>query len=267
MSPNKQETSFGRILEQYRNNYGLSQLALERLLIVNGYYLSSGMVSKYESGRIRPPVEFIAKVARCLELTQYQYEALIDARLADESLNLYREFQVALERNDGEEIYPATKPLTQPKSTSISKKTSAHHLLKVFLCHSSKDKPAVRNLYQQLRDDGFDPWLDEEALLPGQDWDQEIRKAVRTSDVVVVCLSRTSVTKAGYVQKEIRFALDVADTQPENTIFIIPLKFEECDVPERLLRWQWVNLFQERGYERLKQSLQVRANDLEIIEL
>ena len=82
-------------------------------------------------------------------------------------------------------------------------------------------------------------------------WDPEIRKAVRQSDLILVCLSRSSINKAGYIQKETKFVLDVADEQPEGTIFVIPLKLEECDVPERLSQWQWVNQYDERGYARL----------------
>lgn len=63
--------------------------------------------------------------------------------------------------------------------------------LRVFLCHSSGDKAAVRQLYQRLVDDGFQPWLDEEDLVPGQRWQLEIPKAVRNSEVVLVCLSPT----------------------------------------------------------------------------
>lgn len=127
--------------------------------------------------------------------------------------------------------------------------------LRVFLCHSSSDKPAVRELHRRLCDDGIAAWLDEEELLPGQDWILEITKAVRSSDVIIVCLSKGSVTKAGYVQKEVKLSLDIADEQPEGTIFLIPAKLEECDVPNRLQRWHWVNLFEERGYERLMLSL------------
>ena len=37
--------------------------------------------------------------------------------------------------------------------------------LRVFLCHSSHDKPAVRKLYQRLKTEGWiDPWLGEEML-------------------------------------------------------------------------------------------------------
>ncbi len=134
--------------------------------------------------------------------------------------------------------------------------------LRVFLCHASADKPAVRELYRRLCADGIDAWLDEENLLPGQDWQLEIPKAVRQSDVVLVCLSPRSINKEGYVQKEIRFALDVADEKPEGTIFLIPLRLEDCAVPERLGRWQWVNLFSQNGYARLMRALQVRATGL-----
>lgn len=134
--------------------------------------------------------------------------------------------------------------------------------LKIFLCHSSGDKPAVRNLYQQLKANAFIPWLDEENLLPGQDWQIEIPKAVKESNVVIVCLSQSSTTKEGYVQKEIKYALDVADEKPEGTIFIIPLRLEECNVSERLSRWQWVNLYEDNGFEKLKRALQVRENQL-----
>ena len=137
--------------------------------------------------------------------------------------------------------------------------------LKVFLCHSRDDKSKVRGLYKDLVADGFDAWLDEEKLMPGQDWDLEIRKAVRGSDVVVVCLSNSSITKAGYVQKELRFALDVADEQPEGSIFIIPARLEDCEAPSRLSKWHWVNLFDEKGYQQLKNSLELRATVLGVL--
>src|SRR5205823_4799409 len=123
--------------------------------------------------------------------------------------------------------------------------------IRVFLCHASGDKAQVRALHERLVADGVDPWLDEKKLLPGQEWESEIAKAVRSSDVVLVCLSRSSITKSGFVQKEIRFALDAADEKPEGTIFIIPTRFETCDVPNRLQRWQWLDLFEPGGYGHL----------------
>src|SRR5574341_78429 len=116
--------------------------------------------------------------------------------------------------------------------------------LRVFLCHSSQDKPIARELYQQLLAEGWiDPWLDEEKLLPGQAWDMEIEKAVEATDAVIVFLSKNSITKEGYVQKELRRILDKADEKPAGTIFIIPLRLENCEPPRRLSIWQYIDYF------------------------
>jgi hypothetical protein len=50
--------------------------------------------------------------------------------------------------------------------------------LKVFLSYAHADREAVRTLYARLKREGVDVWLDKEKLLPGQDWELEIRKAV-----------------------------------------------------------------------------------------
>ncbi len=149
-------------------------------------------------------------------------------------------------------------------SASISTSSESGRHLRVFLCHASENKQVVRILYTRLQASLVDPWLDEEDLLAGQDWEREIRKAVMNSDVVIVCLSREAINKKGYVQKEIRYALDVADEQPEDTIFLIPLKLEKCNIPERLSRWQGVNLFEDKGYDRLIRALKHRANSLSL---
>jgi hypothetical protein len=129
---------------------------------------------------------------------------------------------------------------------------------RVFLCHSSADKSEVRALYRRLRSDGFAPWLDEEDLLGGARWELEIQNAVRESEFIVVCLSRASTTKTGYVHKEIKEALDAAEQQPEGTIFIVPVRLEPCAVPQRLSHLHWVDLFEDLGYVRLTRVLRRR---------
>ncbi len=135
--------------------------------------------------------------------------------------------------------------------------------LRVFLCYAREDESMVSGLFQRLNDEGgIDPWLDKEKILGGQNWDLEIHKALRATDVVIVCLSNRSVNKAGYVNKEIKLALDVADQQPEGTIFLIPLKLEDCRVPDRLGAWQWINYYESDGYKRLLLSLKARGDSL-----
>jgi len=141
--------------------------------------------------------------------------------------------------------------------------------LKVFLCHSSHDKAIVRELYQRLNSESWiDPWLDEENLYPGQDWDLEIEKAVETADAVIICLSNNSVSKEGYLQRELRFVLRIADYKPEGTVFVIPVRLDDCHIPRRLEIWQYVDYFpesrQDWAYQRLLGSLKVRAQKLGI---
>src|SRR5260221_9891858 len=101
--------------------------------------------------------------------------------------------------------------------------------LRVFLCHASQDKLKVRVLYHLLKSEGWiAPWLDEEDLLPGQDFDLEIYRAIRDADAIIICLSTVSVTKEGYVNKEVRRALDIAEEKPEGTIYVIPLRLDDC---------------------------------------
>lgn len=135
--------------------------------------------------------------------------------------------------------------------------------LKVFLCHASTDKPKVRELYRYLKRRGINPWFDEEDLVGGQDWQVEIPKALATSDAIIICLTKNSVDKEGYIQKEIKFALDKALEMPEGRIFLIPVKFEECEVPFTLSRYQWVDLTVESGYAKMMKALKFRASQLE----
>lgn len=127
--------------------------------------------------------------------------------------------------------------------------------LMVFLCHAAQDKPTVRILYQRLRDDGFNPWLDEENLLPGQDWRLEIERAVHRSDCMIVCLSRAAMRPDGFMHREIALALEAIARSPERPPAIIPLRLEECDVPEVLAHLHWADYFDETGYRRLVAGL------------
>lgn len=135
--------------------------------------------------------------------------------------------------------------------------------LKVFLCHALEDKDRVIDLYHQLKKLGAAPWLDAEEILPGQEWNFEINKALDESDVILLCLSKRSVSKEGYVQREMRIALDRALEMPEGRIFLIPARLEECDLPQRISSYQWVDLFTASGMSKLVKSLNLRASQVD----
>jgi hypothetical protein len=124
-----------------------------------------------------------------------------------------------------------------------------------FLCHSSIDKSAVRRLHQRLAGDHIKCWFDEESLIPGQDWDLEIRRAIKDVRFVLACLSDGSLMREGYVHRELGFALDRALERPEGSIFIIPVRLEPCVLPDRLQRLHCVDLYLDEGYANLLRAL------------
>ena len=61
------------------------------------------------------------------------------------------------------------------------------------------------------------------------------------------------------MQREIKYALDAAAQHSDESIFLIPARLEDCEVPERLRKWHWVDLFTDDGFDRLMTALQARA--------
>ena len=134
--------------------------------------------------------------------------------------------------------------------------------LRVFLCHCSEDKPTVRDLCKRLQTEAFQPWLDERDILPARHWDEEIKEALGQSDAVVICLSKLFVRKEGFVQRELRYALERAEEKPDDAIFLIPVRLEQCDIPQKLRGVQCIDLFAPDGYTKLTGALRERARQL-----
>ena len=116
--------------------------------------------------------------------------------------------------------------------------------VRVFLAYAKEDRSEVRKLYEALQEAGFEPWMDEEKLLPGQNWPRAIQRAIELSDFFLICFSRRSVAKRGFFQAELRYALDVAACVPLEEIFLVPLRLTDCEVPAQIARrTQYIDLF------------------------
>jgi TolB protein len=87
-------------------------------------------------------------------------------------------------------------------------------------------------------------------------WKPCIQEAIRHSDFFLACLSTNSVSKRGYLQKEIKDALDIWQEKLDSDIYLLPARLEDCEVPESLGDFQWVNLFEGNGWTRLVKAIQ-----------
>jgi hypothetical protein len=129
---------------------------------------------------------------------------------------------------------------------------------RVFIAYAVEDLQPVRRLCEALRTRGCLPWIDQDQLLPGQNWPRAIERAISASDAFIACLSPNSISKRGQFQSELRYALDCARRIPLDQVFVIPVRLEPCILaPEIADRLQYVDLFPdwERGIKRIERTL------------
>jgi hypothetical protein len=129
---------------------------------------------------------------------------------------------------------------------------------RVFISYAREDAAVANKLYQDLRNIGANPWLDTEDLLPGQRWANAIKHVIRQSSHFIVLISKNSISKRGFVQKEVNAALNVLDEIPPDEIYVIPVRLDESSPShEKLNELHWINLFPsyDTAFEKIKNAL------------
>lgn len=128
----------------------------------------------------------------------------------------------------------------------------------VFISYARENLDAAERLADALGASGFTPWVDRRRLRGGDRWKRTIEDTIKSSRFFVPLLSNCSVNKRGYVQREIRRALEILDEMPERSVFIVPARLEECQPSHSTLEeLNWVDLFPNWsvGVKRLVHSL------------
>ena len=103
----------------------------------------------------------------------------------------------------------------------------------VFFSYSRDNTEFVLELAKKLRKAGADVWLDQLDIKTGERWDRSIEKALASSDVLMVVLSKASVA-SNNVMDEVSYALEEGKR-------VLPILLEDCDVPFRLRRLQFAD--------------------------
>lgn len=120
-----------------------------------------------------------------------------------------------------------------------------------FISYSRRDKEFALELARELRAAGCLIWLDQLDIPTGARWDDEVEKALREHENFLIILTPASVSSEN-VKDEIGYAIDHAKR-------IMPVLLEQCDVPLRLRRFQYVDFTKiefGEGIRRAKQLLE-----------
>jgi hypothetical protein len=135
----------------------------------------------------------------------------------------------------------------------------------IFISYVEEDKEMAEKLYKDIKNHGYQPWIESKDLLAGQKKDLEKQKALKQADFCLVLLSKTSISKPGDAQKEQTTALGLLDQFPESDNYLIPVRLNDCELPMRLSNLKAVDMFYdyEDGLNRLLKSFKQKQQAIQ----
>ena len=131
-----------------------------------------------------------------------------------------------------------------------------HDTQQIFISYASPDKVRVTPFYDALKKRGFNVWMDCQCLLAGQNWDFEIKRSFAKSSFVVAFVSANSISRRGYVQRELKLALDKLTERLIDDIYLIPVLLDDnLALPDELKLIQAIHASDSESYEKIANSI------------
>lgn len=118
--------------------------------------------------------------------------------------------------------------------------------LQIFLSYSRVNQQFALKLACELKSAGFAVWMDQFDIPTGNRWDDEIEKALRESKIFLFIMTPASITSEN-AKDEVGYAID-------HGMRILPVLLEECEIPLRLRRLQYVDFTQKSFNEGIKSA-------------
>lgn len=121
----------------------------------------------------------------------------------------------------------------------------------IILCHAFEDKKVVRRVYDALLVSGFEVWMDAASVFGEQEREPEIVHWLEQAACMLVFLSKNSVRKVGATHHEFGQLIDTWKDMPEGTVYTIPVRINDCEIPSLLSRLDPIDLFDDQGLEHV----------------
>lgn len=120
----------------------------------------------------------------------------------------------------------------------------------VFISYAREDLEMAKRIYNDLKLASIHSWMDEFDLSPGEHWENTINTRIEQSNVFLAIMSPKSLGKRGYVQSELRQAIE------RNRPFI-GVRIKKCKLPRKLQNINHIDLFPDYnfGMSRLIEAL------------
>jgi TIR domain len=112
---------------------------------------------------------------------------------------------------------------------------------KIFITYSSKDQKVARTICTALENRGLACWISSRNVKPGQNYQEQIVRAIRSSRVMVLVFT-ANANNSNEIKKELALA-------SQNNLVVIPVRIEDV-VPNEAFAYefatrQWIDLFED----------------------
>lgn len=113
---------------------------------------------------------------------------------------------------------------------------------KIFLSHKNSDKPVVREYFATLKEIGFEPWLDEDAMVAGSPLERALIAGMKDSCAAVFFITPSYEDKS-FLASEINYAMEQKREKGDRfsiiTIVFSDKEGQKGNVPDLLKQYVW----------------------------
>jgi hypothetical protein len=99
--------------------------------------------------------------------------------------------------------------------------------------------------------------MDVHSIKGGENWFRAISKAIDECEIFLAILSNNSVSRRGVIQKELKKAMDKWEEMLPDDIYIIPVRIDDCPIPDLLKHIQVLSWDSGKGENKLLEAIRV----------
>ncbi|MBM4024149.1 MAG: toll/interleukin-1 receptor domain-containing protein [Planctomycetes bacterium] len=130
--------------------------------------------------------------------------------------------------------------------------------MQVFISYACEDRELAKRLSQWLEGAGFEVWLDENQILPGDNWAEKVAQALKESQAMVVLVSPAAM-ESKWVRHEIEYALGAKEYSGRLVPVFVgsPDRIPKDKLPWILRRLRGIELTDQAQEEDLREIAEV----------
>jgi|WetSurMetagenome_2_1015567.scaffolds.fasta_scaffold115117_1 hypothetical protein len=154
-------------------------------------------------------------------------------------------------------LLPSDKKIKTDLKPAIkaSDKIISQPPIKIFMSYAHDDLFRVKNIYNNLKNVGLNPWIDFENLLPGQSWKTIIEEQLKQADIILIFFSKNTDSKSSYFNEELNSVVDKIKMQPIGYNPVIPIRLDQINPPEEFKTTQWIDYYNDHQINDLINSI------------